>query len=59
MVTEAAIEAQYGIPRRTLQRWRFESRGPRFFKFGRSVRYDLRDVEKWVDAQPTGGIKIR
>ena len=55
MVSEVAIETRYGISRRTLQRWRLQGRGPRFYKLGRIVRYDLRDVEAWVNSKPTGG----
>jgi predicted DNA-binding transcriptional regulator AlpA len=54
-LTEAEVEAHYGIARRTLQRWRLENRGPRYRKFGRSVRYKIPDLEAWVDSQPTGG----
>jgi hypothetical protein len=39
------------ITKRTLARWRSRRRGPSWLKFGRSVRYDVRDIERWVTAQ--------
>jgi hypothetical protein len=30
-------------------------RGPAFRKFGSSVRYDIRDIEAWIDSLPRGG----
>jgi len=34
----------------TLQRWRWANKGPVYFKMGRSVRYDEKDVQSFVDA---------
>lgn len=34
----------------TLRKWRCVGGGPRFVKIGRSVRYDLRDVQAFIDA---------
>jgi excisionase family DNA binding protein len=36
----------------TVRRWRQSGSGPRFVRFGRSVRYKLADVEEWVAAKP-------
>ncbi len=33
---------------RTLQRWRWEGRGPSYFKFGGAVRYARRDLDEFV-----------
>jgi predicted DNA-binding transcriptional regulator AlpA len=38
-----------------IRRFRYEDRGPRFVKFGSSVRYSTTDVASWIAAQPTGG----
>ncbi len=39
---------------RTLIRWRAEKVGPPFFKVGKAIRYDRREVEKWLKA---GGVE--
>jgi hypothetical protein len=39
----------------TVRRWRLLGQGPRFRKLGSSVRYEFVDLEKWLNAQPTGG----
>jgi excisionase family DNA binding protein len=36
----------------TVRRWRQFGNGPKFVRFGRSVRYRLADVEEWVAAKP-------
>jgi predicted DNA-binding transcriptional regulator AlpA len=36
---------------RTLERFRLEGRGPKFFKFGRVVRYGRAEILKWAEAQ--------
>lgn len=35
----------------TLNKWRWEGKGPRFVKLGSRVVYDLADVETYVAAQ--------
>lgn len=35
----------------TVRRWRRIGGGPKFIHFGKSVRYKLADVEKWVAAK--------
>jgi len=34
---------------RTLQKWRVDGGGPVFVKTGRSVRYEIADLDDWVD----------
>ena len=48
LLDEQAFEAEYGQPRRTLQKWRVEGRGPRFLKVGRRVFYRRCDIEEWL-----------
>ena len=33
---------------RTLQAWRQRGEGPRYFKVGRSVRYDRAELDRWL-----------
>lgn len=57
-LSDVEIEATFGINRRTLQNWRVLGRGPLYRKFGSAVRYDLRDVEAWIETCPTGGAGV-
>jgi len=47
-LTEIEVERLYGIPRRTLQMWRFQRRVLPFEKFGRLVRYRVADLERYA-----------
>ena len=38
-----------GIKASTLRNWRSESRGPRYVKFGKLVRYRLADIAEFLD----------
>ncbi len=50
---EPALAAEYlgGVPVQTLARWRFEGCGPAFLKLGGRVRYEVADLDAWLDAQ--------
>lgn len=37
-----------GVTPKTLQQWRFYSRGPAYYKFGRTVRYRPEDLEAFA-----------
>lgn len=48
--------AEYlGLPPSTLNQWAYKSFGPPFKIIGRHARYDWDLVERWVEAQRTGG----
>jgi predicted DNA-binding transcriptional regulator AlpA len=53
--SDVIVSDIYNLNLKTLRNWRTQGKGPRFYKLGRSVRYDLRDVEEWFAAQPKGG----
>lgn len=40
-----------GVRPQTLAAWRVRGQGPRYRKVGALVRYDVRDVESWLEAQ--------
>lgn len=40
-----------GMGRRTLQNWRVLGGGPPFLRLGRSIRYSLSDLQKYLDAR--------
>jgi excisionase family DNA binding protein len=56
LLDEKQLAEYLGISVHALRRWRFESRGPRFFRLeGRLVRYRQEDVEGWMAAQRISG----
>jgi predicted DNA-binding transcriptional regulator AlpA len=40
-----------GVSERTLERLRTAGEGPKYIKFGMTVRYDLTDLRAWVEAR--------
>jgi predicted DNA-binding transcriptional regulator AlpA len=54
-LTEFEVSRKTKISLATLRRWRLESRGPRYRKFGSLVRYGEDDLDDWMNAQPVGG----
>jgi hypothetical protein len=52
--TETELAQRWNISVKTLQRWRSESRGPRYYKLSKAVRYALEDVLAYEDAQRQG-----
>ena len=54
-LTETEVAELTGLKVKTLQRWRFLNRGPRFVRLGRCVRYPVTDLRRWIDAQAGGG----
>jgi excisionase family DNA binding protein len=55
LLTETEVAAILSVTVSALRRWRFESRGPKFTKVGKLVRYRREDVESWLNKQPAGG----
>lgn len=49
-LTEQEVAAYLKLERQTLTRWRWEGKGPQFFKIGNkgAVRYRLKDVEAYI-----------
>lgn len=41
------VEAETGIPVRTLAQWRYLNKGPRYLKLGNRVRYRRADIDQW------------
>jgi predicted DNA-binding transcriptional regulator AlpA len=54
-LTEVQVSERTCISLATLRRWRLENRGPKFRKFGSLVRYDEEELNRWEEAQPSGG----
>lgn len=53
--TPDEVEELTGLRVKTLQRWRFEKRGPPFVRLGKCVRYSAEALRRWIDSQPGGG----
>jgi excisionase family DNA binding protein len=44
-----------GVSVKTLRHWRFVGSGPVARKFGRNLRYHVRDLDAWADSRRDGG----
>jgi len=40
-----------GVPVKTLYNWRAQSKGPRSFRVGRSIRFTRTDLAAWIAEQ--------
>jgi len=47
--SEAELEELTNIKRRTWQRLRFNQKGPRFYRIGGSVHYDMGEVMSYIE----------
>jgi hypothetical protein len=47
-LNEKQVSEIYGWPLPTLRNWRFLGRGPAYCKVGKSVRYNLTDLEDFM-----------
>ena len=45
---EQVAELLPGVTKNTLAMWRYEHKGPRYYKLGRKVVYALDEVEAWI-----------
>jgi hypothetical protein len=50
LVNETEAARILGISVKTAGRWRWAGKGPRFVKVGACVRYDLADLEAFIEA---------
>jgi predicted DNA-binding transcriptional regulator AlpA len=59
LLSEKEVAPRLGISVNSLRRWRLLSKGPAYVKFGpeprAAVRYNPRDVERWLASRPIGG----
>lgn len=58
-LTEVEVARRLGVSAAVIRAWRGRGVGPRFCRFGRSVRYLVRDVEDFVDQSavaPAGSV---
>ncbi len=57
LLTPEQAADQLNIPVSTLRIWRHRREGPAVVKVGRLLRYDLRDLERWVDSRKEGAAR--
>jgi hypothetical protein len=50
LVNEIEAALRLGLSPTTLRRWRWAGKGPRFLKIGGAVRYELADLELFIEA---------
>lgn len=55
LLTRKEVEEHYGIKRRYLENAEMQGTGPRLIRLGRLVRYRIRDLEAWLDANASDG----
>jgi hypothetical protein len=55
LLDEHAAAARLTCKPVTLRRWRAAGIGPAFVRVGRLIRYDLRELERWIATQTVGG----
>lgn len=49
-LTEGQVAEQLGLSVATLRAWRHRTKGPRFLRFGRAVRYLPADLDEFIRA---------
>ena len=50
LLNEKEVETARGIPATKLRRYRLERSGPGYLKLGRLVRYELREIDRWLES---------
>ena len=56
-LTDLEAAEKCGLRPATLRKWRRQGRGPKWYRYGRAIRYLLSDLEEWQKTQPAGGDK--
>lgn len=51
LISAEELAEQLQIPVTTLYQWRHRGVGPRSMRLGRFLRFDQRDVDRWLEAQ--------
>ena len=51
LIDSPALSEWLGVPIATLHQWAHRGGGPPFIRVGRHRRYDLAQVQQWLDAQ--------
>jgi predicted DNA-binding transcriptional regulator AlpA len=54
-INESQLQEMTGVNKRTWQKHRLFGRGPRFYRIGGAVRYELAEVLSWIESRAAGG----
>ncbi|HEX8480522.1 MAG TPA: helix-turn-helix domain-containing protein [Allosphingosinicella sp.] len=49
MIDTATAAAYLGLAKNTLEKMRLYGGGPRFSKYGRAVRYNIDELDAWIE----------
>ena len=52
MLSEGQVAELFEIPRSTLRCWRWQGKGPKYYKAGRTVKYRAEDIDAYLVGQP-------
>ena len=47
-ISETEAARILGLAVQTLRNWRCQSRGPKYLKLGRAIKYDIYEIEKYM-----------
>ena len=56
-LTQTELARLWKIKPRTLEGWRFRNVGPKYYRFGRSIRYHLDDIEEFERSESSPGFR--
>jgi len=54
-LTRIEVSQRLNVPKRTLDQWAAQKKGPPYRRFGRHTRYRMSQLIAWEDAQTGGG----
>lgn len=54
LLTRVEVEERFGIPKRFLEVAALRGNGPKIVRIGRLVRYRVKDIDAWIDANTEG-----
>ena len=49
LLSPSEVQDIYGIKIATLAQWRWQRKGPDFFKLGSMVKYNAAELEEWLE----------
>lgn len=55
LMTADATADMLLVSKATLYAWRYKGTGPRAYRIGKELRYDLADVMAWLETRASGG----
>lgn len=57
LLTREEVEQRFGISKRYLEKVGVQGGGPTVIRFGRLVRYRVKDIELWIEANAHKGVE--